>query len=98
MGTWTKIQQEILETPQAVKAGAPSPFDIVRRKYLAELAAVTGHPVIVYATAFLDANKSKIDQGMLKALDTVQPAIAKFYNSLTDEQRARFDRLGPRQG
>jgi hypothetical protein len=36
--------------------------------------------------------------GMLKALDTVQPAIAKFYNSLTDEQRARFDRLGPRQG
>jgi hypothetical protein len=36
--------------------------------------------------------------GMLKALDTVQPALAKFYNSLTDEQRARFDRLGPRQG
>jgi hypothetical protein len=36
--------------------------------------------------------------GMLKALDTVQPAIAKFYDSLTDEQRARFDRLGPRQG
>jgi hypothetical protein len=36
--------------------------------------------------------------GMLKALDTVQPAIAKFYNSLTDEQRARFDRLAPRQG
>jgi LTXXQ motif family protein len=34
---------------------------------------------------------------MLKALDTVQPAIAKFYNSLTDEQKARFDRLGPRQ-
>jgi hypothetical protein len=36
--------------------------------------------------------------GMLQALDTVQPAIAKFYNSLTDEQKARFDRLGPRQG
>jgi hypothetical protein len=35
---------------------------------------------------------------MLKALNTVQPAIAKFYNSLTDEQKARFDRLGPRQG
>jgi hypothetical protein len=34
---------------------------------------------------------------MLKALDTVQPAMAKFYNSLTDEQKARFDRLGPRQ-
>jgi LTXXQ motif family protein len=35
---------------------------------------------------------------MLKALNTVQPAIAKFYNSLTDEQKARFDRIGPRQG
>jgi hypothetical protein len=35
---------------------------------------------------------------MLKALNTVQPAIAKFYNSLSDEQKARFDRLGPRQG
>ena len=36
--------------------------------------------------------------GMLKALDTVQPAMTKFYGSLTDEQRARFDRLAPRQG
>jgi hypothetical protein len=36
--------------------------------------------------------------GMLKALDTVQPAMVKFYGSLTDEQRARFDRLAPRQG
>ncbi len=35
---------------------------------------------------------------MLQALNTVQPAIAKFYDSLTDEQRARFDRLGPRRG
>ena len=30
---------------------------------------------------------------MLQALDTVQPALAKFYNSLNDEQKARFDRL-----
>jgi hypothetical protein len=37
-------------------------------------------------------------KGMLKALDTVQPAMAKFYGSLTDEQKARFDRLPPRQG
>jgi len=28
----------------------------------------------------------------------MQPAIAKFYDSLADEQKARFDRLGPRQG
>jgi hypothetical protein len=36
--------------------------------------------------------------GMLKALDTVQPAMVKFYGSLTDEQKARFDRFAPRQG
>jgi hypothetical protein len=34
---------------------------------------------------------------MLQAVNTVQPALAKFYNSLNDEQRARFDRLPPRQ-
>jgi hypothetical protein len=33
---------------------------------------------------------------MLQALDTVQPALTSFYNSLSDEQKARFDRL-PRQ-
>jgi hypothetical protein len=32
---------------------------------------------------------------MQQALDIVQPALAKFYNSLTDEQKARFDRLPP---
>jgi hypothetical protein len=37
-------------------------------------------------------------RSMEKAIDTVQPALAKFYNSLSDEQKARFDRLGPRQG
>jgi hypothetical protein len=33
---------------------------------------------------------------MLQALQTVQPALAKFYNSLSDEQKARFDRLNAR--
>jgi LTXXQ motif family protein len=35
--------------------------------------------------------------GMLQAVNTVQPALAKFYNLLSDEQKARFDRLPPRQ-
>jgi len=34
---------------------------------------------------------------MLQALDTVQPALAKFYNSLTDEQKAQFEAIGPRR-
>ena len=29
-----------------------------------------------------------------KALDIVQPALTQFYNSLSDEQKARFNQLG----
>ena len=32
--------------------------------------------------------------GMLQAIETVRPALNKFYGSLSDEQKARFDRLG----
>jgi hypothetical protein len=46
-------------------------------------------------SARLAAMEARLN-ALLKAVDTVQPAMAKFYNSLTDEQRARFDRLGPR--
>ena len=31
---------------------------------------------------------------MLKALDTVQSVLVKFYDLLSDEQKARFNRLG----
>ncbi len=34
---------------------------------------------------------------MLQALDVVQPALTQFYNSLSDEQKARFNQLGTRQ-
>jgi LTXXQ motif family protein len=33
---------------------------------------------------------------MLQAVDTVQPALVKFFGSLSDEQKARFDRLNIR--
>jgi LTXXQ motif family protein len=33
---------------------------------------------------------------VLQAIDTVQPELARFYNSLKDEQKARFDRLSVR--
>ena len=32
-----------------------------------------------------------------KALDVVQPALIEFYDSLSDEQKARFNQLGVRQ-
>jgi hypothetical protein len=32
---------------------------------------------------------------MENAIKTVRPALASFYDSLTDEQKARFNTLGP---
>jgi len=34
---------------------------------------------------------------MTEAIKTVRPALASFYSSLTDEQKARFNMLGPAQ-
>jgi hypothetical protein len=33
-------------------------------------------------------------QAMLQAVETVQPALANFYSSLSDDQKARFDGMG----
>jgi hypothetical protein len=35
---------------------------------------------------------------MLQAIGMVRPALDNFYNSLTDEQRAAFDAVGPERG
>jgi hypothetical protein len=35
--------------------------------------------------------------GLVQAIDIVQPPLAKFYDALNDEQRARFNALGERQ-
>ena len=32
---------------------------------------------------------------MLQAIGTARPALDTFYNSLTDEQKAAFDAIGP---
>jgi hypothetical protein len=32
---------------------------------------------------------------MLQAIGTTRPALDTFYNSLTDEQKAAFDAIGP---
>jgi hypothetical protein len=47
--------------------------------------------------ARLEAMEQRLD-AMLRAVETVQPALEKFYGSLTDEQKERFNRLSPTQG
>jgi hypothetical protein len=43
-------------------------------------------------TGRLAAMRARVDS-MLKALSTVQPALERFYDSLNDEQKARFDAI-----
>jgi ABC-type transporter MlaC component len=45
----------------------------------------------------LQAMEQRLD-AMLHAVETVQPALEKFYASLSDEQKERFNRLSPAQG
>jgi len=45
----------------------------------------------------LQAMEQRLD-AMLRAVQTVQPALEKFYTSLGDEQKERFNRLSPTQG
>jgi ABC-type transporter MlaC component len=45
----------------------------------------------------LQAMEQRLD-AMLRAVQTVQPALEKFYASLSDEQKERFNRLSPTQG
>jgi hypothetical protein len=45
----------------------------------------------------LQAMEERLD-AMLRAMQTVQPALEKFYTSLSDEQKERFNRLSPARG
>ena len=45
----------------------------------------------------INAMEQRLDT-MLRAINIVQPALQKFYGSLTDEQKERFNRLAPVQG
>lgn len=88
MPTWGKILQEIGEAKRHLEGQAgplrpdgPSPHDVVRRKYLADLHAYTGRAVIVYASAYLE-NKDGVgadalsiglgdQQGFMEAVSNV---------------------------
>ena len=74
MPTWGQLLQEVnaLAAEGQAKAlreglppaGAPNPFDILRRKYLKALSDKTGRAVIVYSTAWLE-NKPNLDAQIL---------------------------------
>jgi hypothetical protein len=48
-------------------------------------------------TGRIEAMRQGLD-AMPAAVHTVRPVVEKFYQSLNDEQKARFNRLSPAQG
>jgi len=72
--TWGQLLKELsqlqkehagrLAAGHEVLPGDPTPFDVLRRKYLEELSAHTGRATIWYASAFLE-NKQQLDAGLL---------------------------------
>jgi hypothetical protein len=87
MPTWGAMLQELNKLQRAAEAkppapGEPSPFDIVRRKYLGALSAKTGRATIVYATSWLE-NKGPVEgtalsinlgdkQGFMEAVSNIK--------------------------
>lgn len=63
MASWLDIQHEIEEAGK--RKGIPADFDTVRRDSYATLAALTGRPLIVYASAFHVPVKNQIAGPML---------------------------------
>jgi hypothetical protein len=48
------------------------------------------------ATGRLDAMKERLE-GMVQGVDIISPPLSKFYDSLSDEQKARFNDIQPPQ-
>lgn len=75
MPTWGQLLQELnglSATAGNPADGGPSPFDILRRKYMAKLARRTGRAVIVYATAWLEPRQGLDAQAISIHLGDVQ--------------------------
>jgi hypothetical protein len=66
-------------------------------KAVEELRAACPSQTPITPVARLDA-MSKHLHAMLDAVNTMRPALAKFYDSLSDEQKAHFNIMGPQQG
>jgi hypothetical protein len=90
----SRIQQALRLSPE--QRSALDNLDTATVKAAEILAANCPTEETLTPPARLAAMEARLD-AMLQALDVVQPALTAFYNSLSDEQRARFNQLGARQ-
>lgn len=81
----TREQQQLLDDLKAASARAAKLLQT----------ACPAHPPST-PLGRIDAISKRLE-AMVQALDVVRPALAKFYDSLSDEQKARFNAMGRQQ-
>lgn len=79
MPTWGEIGREIAETPAQPPT---SPFDIVRRKYLKELADYSGRSTIAYMTAGFAPPQGAVPPDIQISIDPDQQAFMEVVHGL----------------
>jgi len=84
---------EQLIKPTGEQNGAFDALKAASTKAAADLDASCPSEIPETLTDRLDAAAKRLD-ALAAAVNTVKPALADFYNSLTDEQKARFNVIG----
>jgi hypothetical protein len=84
------------EGPTEDQRAALDELDQASRKAAELLKASCNADQSLTPTGRLEAMEQRLN-AMLQALNTVQPALERFYSSLSDEQKARFNRIGTQE-
>jgi hypothetical protein len=84
--------EELIKPTEQQKVGLDA-LKSASAKAAADLDASCPAEIPETLTARLDAVAKRLD-ALADAVNTVKPALTDFYNSLTDEQRARFNVIG----
>jgi hypothetical protein len=90
-----RIQQAV--QPTGVQTADLDELKAASAKATEILAASCPSQAPITPPARIAAMQSRLET-MVRAVDTVAPALEKFYGSLTDEQKARFDAIGEDTG
>ena len=84
MPSWGELGVEIASTQPA--AGQVSPLDVVRRKYLATVHALTGRAVVVYATRWTAAGAANAPPGSLSISNADVPAFMEALYGIKERE------------
>lgn len=96
LAEWRMDRIERLVQPTEAQKAALNDLRTASTKAAEQIAAACPREFPASATARLELMETRMET-MLAAIKTVRPAFDAFYATLSDEQKARLDRGGPRQ-